>query len=82
MKQQEMSSKGTNTHMADIILEILFSKIKHIPLLEQTKTRIRQRRSISWDVLLYLKQDSKDISLYKRPSFVEIEQLYNQVLYF
>ena len=77
---KNLSKKGTNLHMADIILQILLSKIENDALHDRTLTRILERREVWSDVLLFLKTGFQSIYFYSEPSDDQIIQLYYRVI--
>ena len=77
---RNLSKAGTNIHMADIILQMMVSKIDNENLKEQALNKIKQRREIWSDVLLFLKNDFKSICFYTEPTDSQIIDLYNKVI--
>ena len=75
-----LSKHGVNLHSADIILEMLLKKLeKFLRLRSRTIFKIRERRNVWSDIVLYLKDDTEDITLYEQPADSEIIKLYEQV---
>ena len=78
-----LSESKTNLHRADLILQMLIDSLNGFEQLqERTITRIRERRAIWSDIVLYLKNDSDDIALYNKPEYSEIEEIFNIVIIF
>ena len=76
----KLSERGTNLHMADIILESLVFQIDDPDLRSKTVDRIEQRRTFLSDILLFLRGDTENI-FYNVPSDKSIIETYQKVIF-